>query len=383
MHNSTTSLLDALQHCASLPIEEAIGLPVEAYTSRKFFELEKERIFLSGWHCVGRVDQIPGEGDYITYTICDNPIYTINAGSGEFLSFRNVCRHRGAELLQGCGNSRRAVCPYHAWTYDSCNGQLLGARYMEDASEFNKKELGLHQIETEVWKGWVYVSLDKDVTSIAERLSGLDELVANYQFESYQTIVCEDHIWDANWKVLAENFLDEYHPSTVHQATLGDYMESDRHYDVVYHDGNIDAWTAHSIEHVGDTIAENAAKIFPGLTDWQRHYGKLVGIFPAHLISVIPGGSMFWLLLQPEKENQVRVRYGISVPPGYLEFTGETVKELKALYDRVNGEDRQLVESVARGVRSSNFQLGRLSRREWSVWEFQKYLAGQLVNGQG
>jgi phenylpropionate dioxygenase-like ring-hydroxylating dioxygenase large terminal subunit len=36
-----------------------------------------------------------------------------------------VCRHRGAKVARGCGNTRLFVCPYHAWTYD-LTGKVMG-----------------------------------------------------------------------------------------------------------------------------------------------------------------------------------------------------------------------------------------------------------------
>ena len=38
--------------------------------------------------------------------------------------FLNYCRHRGAMPACGSGNSRRFVCPYHAWNYDTA-GKLF------------------------------------------------------------------------------------------------------------------------------------------------------------------------------------------------------------------------------------------------------------------
>ena len=382
MNKSMPQLLEQLAECASLPIEDAVSLPPQAYTSTELFELEKERLFLSEWNCVGRTDQIPDSGDFITSTIADNPIYTINAGNGEFQSFQNVCRHRGAVLLEGSGNVKRVVCPYHAWCYEACGGQLVGAPYMEDSNTFNKNNIQLNQLHTEVWNGWVYVTFNNDPKPISDGLSGLEKLTKNYGMAKYETLSCEDLIWDANWKILAENFLDEYHPFIVHKETLGGMMGSNFRYDVTTHEGNIDAWTAHFLSISGDELAENAKKTFSALTDWEAENGCLFGIYPSQLVSILPGGSMFWLLLQPESISRVRVRYGISAPPDHVKNTGETKEQLKGLYDKVNAEDKRIVERVFRGIRSSNLRLGSLSSREWSIWEFQKYLYRRLNSVQ-
>ena len=39
--------------------------------------------------------------------------------------------------------------------------------------------------------------------------------------ESYSEIFLEAHVWDTNWKVLAENFMESYHLPVCHAATIG------------------------------------------------------------------------------------------------------------------------------------------------------------------
>jgi phenylpropionate dioxygenase-like ring-hydroxylating dioxygenase large terminal subunit len=36
---------------------------------------------------------------------------------GTLRGFRNICRHRGAEVTTGEGNCSTFRCPYHKWTY--------------------------------------------------------------------------------------------------------------------------------------------------------------------------------------------------------------------------------------------------------------------------
>ena len=368
-------ILEQLKHCASLPIEEAISLPPQLYTSPGIHELEKDRIFLAEWNCVGRVDQIPKPGDFLTYTICGDPVYTINTGE-HIKSFRNVCRHRGTVLLEGSGNVKRIVCPYHAWCYDASDGRLTGAPHMHKSSVFDKTGIRLDELCTEIWNGWVYVTFNSRLQPVSERLSGLDKLIANYGMGVYHTLSCEDVIWNTNWKCLTENFLDEYHPFEVHKESIGAMLDSDLS-EVATREGDPGAWTIHYIPVPAD-CAENAKKAFPELTGWQANHDPLFGIYPTHLVNIIPGGPMMWLLLQPESVSRVRIRYGLSVPPGYLEQADMTKEQLKEGFDMINSEDRPIVERVYQGLNSSNLELGCLSHMEWSVWEFQKYLDRML-----
>jgi phenylpropionate dioxygenase-like ring-hydroxylating dioxygenase large terminal subunit len=61
---------------------------------------------------------------------------------GKMHAFANTCRHRGAILLEGCGNQRSVVCPYHAWTY-RLDGRLRAAPGMQAVPGFTLEAHGL------------------------------------------------------------------------------------------------------------------------------------------------------------------------------------------------------------------------------------------------
>jgi len=101
------------------------------YTSPMFFEWEKEHLLRDQWHCVGRVDELPEVGDYLTTVILDEPVLVVRSAAGP-VALSNVCRHRGMPIATGQGSARRFVCSYHAWTY-GLDGALLRAPRMENA----------------------------------------------------------------------------------------------------------------------------------------------------------------------------------------------------------------------------------------------------------
>ena len=45
------------------PVGEAETLPAWCYTAPEFYAREVERIFVPGWHFVGRTDEVPEPGD--------------------------------------------------------------------------------------------------------------------------------------------------------------------------------------------------------------------------------------------------------------------------------------------------------------------------------
>src|SRR5262249_27763461 len=154
--------------------------------------------------------EIPKLGDYLTFSIDDQPIVTLRCRDNRVRSFSNVCLHRMMRLADGRGNCARIVCPYHAWTYD-IDGRLLAAPHMKRTPGFVPGEHRLAEIRTEVWEGWIYVTLDPDAASVTELLAPLRDTVAAYDMAGYVPVVSQDHVWSTNWKLLTENFMEGYH----------------------------------------------------------------------------------------------------------------------------------------------------------------------------
>src|SRR5260221_5191394 len=100
------------------PLEKAAHLPGDYYTSPEIFRLEQERLFMRDWLCVGREEEIANVGDYFCWTVIKERIVVARNEQGGVSAFSNVCQHRGVEVAKGRGNTRRFLCPYHAWTYD-------------------------------------------------------------------------------------------------------------------------------------------------------------------------------------------------------------------------------------------------------------------------
>ena len=73
-------------------------LPGRDYYSPVIYELECERIFYQRWVCVGREEQIPGAGDYLSAMVGDESILVVRDSGGNIGAFFNVCRHRGSRL---------------------------------------------------------------------------------------------------------------------------------------------------------------------------------------------------------------------------------------------------------------------------------------------
>ena len=189
--------LAELRSVVARRFEDAVAMPPSVYTDAGFLELELERILRREWICVGRASAVAQPGDYLTYELAGQPIAVIRGRDGELRAFSNVCLHRMSTLLEGTGNARAIVCPYHAWTYN-LDGSLRAAPHMEKTTGFCKAGYRLPAIRCEEWQGWLYVTLNPDAESVATSLEPLGALIGDYGMADYVETFREEHVWDTN-----------------------------------------------------------------------------------------------------------------------------------------------------------------------------------------
>ena len=75
--NSLQSLLASLQESAETSFEDARPIPPALNHSQGFFEHEKQSVFMQEWVCVGRADEVPTPGDFLTHQIADVPVLVV------------------------------------------------------------------------------------------------------------------------------------------------------------------------------------------------------------------------------------------------------------------------------------------------------------------
>lgn len=358
----------------SQPFERARSMPPSVYRSQEFLEGELSQIFACEWICVGRSSAMPNAGDYLTYELAGQPIFVIRDRDGRLRAMSNVCLHRMSTLLEGQGNRRVIVCPYHAWSYN-LDGTLRGAPAMTFNRDFRKEYCRLPQIRCEEWLGWVMVTLNPEAPPVAAALAEVEHLIADYAMENYVESFRETHVWDTNWKILAENFMESYHLPVCHAATIGGYSKLD---EMVCPPGR-PAFNSHTI------LKDDSLKIALAHPDNTRMKGErrrttyLLAIYPSLLITLTPG--YFWYMsLHPRGVGKVHIIFGGGMAPEFARSpeAQDHFGALKKLLDEVNVEDRGCTEKVFRGVCADAAKPGHLSHLERPNFDFAQYLAARV-----
>ena len=193
-------------------------LSAKWYLDPQIHQLERKNIFAPAWWLVGPLAALEESGSYICETISGWPIIIVRGADQQIRGFKNVCRHRGAAVLDaGYGQLKSIRCPYHGWLYD-LDGSLLAAPKFGDEIERQKSELGLMEIDVHIWKNLVFCNImNEQAISFAEWIGEVDQLCE--QFPGLETLEYEGEFTVAgniNWKLYVDNTCEGYHLNLVH-----------------------------------------------------------------------------------------------------------------------------------------------------------------------
>ena len=356
------------------------GLPGRDYHGQEIFELEKERIFFHGWFCVGRQEQLPNPGDFLTQEVADESVIVIRTKDGDIQAFANVCRHRGTRLLEEpSGHVKNAiVCPYHAWTY-STEGRLVGTPNVHAEDGLPRNEYGLWPVALQAWEGFLFVSFSSQPSPLLEELSKDPDGPLDYgryrvgDLRAARTIVYEV---EANWKILIDNFNECLHCPTVHPE-LVKIVPLYRKGIVV--DPNRDDGGVTLADGLYTFTIDGTSKLpqLPDLADIDRRTYYGYAVFPNLLVNLFSTGVMAYTLY-PRSPSHT------TVVSDYL-YRVETIEEesfdpndMVEFLDLVSRQDWDVCERAQRGVRSRFFTRGVYPPQDALLHRFaERYLASR------
>ena len=179
-------------------------------------------------------EDVKSPGDYKCVDSGDAAIVLNRDPNNRLQAFHNVCRHRGARLLEGTGHIRGnfLTCFYHKWTYSLTDSfKLVGVPHQQEAfAGLDKACHALHPAKVATWMNLVFVHPDPEAEELDDWLAGIPQMLG--PFESQQTqlhnpellVETLDIVYrvKANWKIVTENFIDSYHLPLLHSETLAD-----------------------------------------------------------------------------------------------------------------------------------------------------------------
>ena len=356
----------ALQRTSDLSYDRAWSMPSTFYTDPGVLALERERLFLREWICVGREEELAQRGDYMSLEICDEPIVVMHGLDGRIRALSNVCRHRGMLIASGKGNGKGLMCPYHHWSYDT-SGRLLAAPRMPNRPDFDAAGCRLPEFALEQWQGFLFVCLARDPPPLAPRLAGLEEMIRPYHLEQTTLRYLANEVWQTNWKNLLENFMEGYHLSSLHNDTLHKVNPTR----LCRHFAPGEAYFGY---HAGfSPELPRSQKGHPDLTDSQVDNCVMFAVPPGLAVGCAGDYSSF-LCIQPETVDRVRVKIGLIFFGSNWPQSG--VDWAVDLFQKTMAEDKTVLVELARGLKSRHYHSGPMGPAdcEGPIWDFYRYM---------
>ena len=197
-------------------------IPVENYLSPQIRDAEVERLFRPLPLICGHSSEL-APGQVIANDDYGVPMLLTRDADGRFRAFLNVCRHRGMRLVENTGRAEprtSVVCPYHGWTY-RLDGSLRHRLHAEAFDDCGAADTKLVALPGEERHGLLWVvptpAASIDVGAWLEGLDGEMPFYAVDKLVHFRTVRAE---YPANWKLIADAFLEAYHIRVLHKETI-------------------------------------------------------------------------------------------------------------------------------------------------------------------
>jgi choline monooxygenase len=325
-------------------------LPADWYRGQARWPLERAAIFARSWNVFTHDSALPAPGAWVAQTIAGYPLIVVRGEDGVLRAFHNVCRHRAGPLTEGsagtCANAT-LTCRYHGWRY-TLDGRLRAARDFGPAENFDPRDYGLFPAHLAVWRGLIFVTIDKPQEDLDALLAPLEARLAGRDWGDLKLATSRHHPLACNWKTYVENYLEGYHIPNMHPSL----------------DAEVDS-TRYRVDIEGriafhDAPSKEAEGVYDGLFAW---------IWPNWAINVYKTGLMIERM-SPVDARSTQLDYLYLMPDGQA-----PTEATLAMSETVTAEDKWIVERVQENLDAGVYATGRLSpRHEAGVAAFQAWV---------
>lgn len=353
-------VLNHIDHKTTDMSEAVWHEPVVHYTSKDRFDAEIAKVLRRTPTPFCPSAALPEAGSYVAREAALTPIVAMRGSDGVVRAFRNACRHRGVQLVDGAGCKKALTCRYHAWTY-GLDGALRGVPDEYGFPGLDKSAYGLVPVRTIEKNGLVFVTQDEtNATALEEDL--VPDLFGP-QWRLFATTVTE---FAANWKVLAEGMLEGYHIRSTHHDTF-----YPRQYDNI---------------NVIESFGRNSRITFPYRTieklrsvpAAERKVGGTLTyvyyLFPNVSIATFPNNRTL-TVLEPLAVDRTRfVTYTLTDRVGSDEDTA-AVQKARDFVTAGTAEDREMAYAIQRGFAANANEVFTYGLFEGAIANFHRNLA--------
>lgn len=351
-------------------------IPADHYWRPDVLAAEIEHVFKPSWLCVGFVEDLRNDRDFVTAQLGPHSIVVQNFG-GQLRAFRNVCSHRFSKIQCEKSGNRVLQCPYHGWTYDE-GGKPIGIPLNKQSfglNEADKSALALQSYALETVGHFVFVRMTSEGPDLKTFLGSFyDDLqhvseVCPDRFES------ESYDWAANWKLGMDNAAEGYHVPLVHADSFGLILSIDLAISTdADHSRYVGRLKERSIKwwaNVGKSIKLEPSTVYP-------EYGNFL-IFPNIVVTFSAGSFLTFQTFDPVGPENLRINSTSWLARNNGRAArGLVIDSLKAFSAQVRNEDAAICAIAQAGTREAGTRAPLLGELEGRIAHFQKAYARHM-----
>jgi len=355
------------------PLDD-MSLPGWLYYDPEFFEAEKKAFLRAAPQVVCHESEIPEAGEWRTLEYLGESMIVIRGDDGRVRAFSNVCRHRGSRLVDGtAGCSKVLTCPYHAWSY-ARDGRLVGVPHRQEYPDLQTETLGLKPVALENWRGFLFVTLEPGVPSIAEMMAPYEDEIAPYRFEELKPLApLRLRPRQLNWKTIADNYSDHLHIPVGHPGLTRLFGKS---YRIEAKDW-VDKMEGDLVDKESANPSERAYQRFLPKVDHlpSTHQRKWLyyKLFPNVAFDIYADQVDFMQFLPVSATETLLREISYGLPDDRREMKAARYLNWR-INRRVNAEDTELITRVQLGMQSTSYEAGPLGTSEVCLRSFSRKL---------
>lgn len=347
-------------------ISKAETLPASFYKDESIFETVKEQVFLKSWQWIGDENLVRLPNTVHPFVLLDGyltePMLITRDANDKINCLTNVCTHRGNLVALNPGKSKKLTCSYHGRRFN-LKGEFEYMPEFNEAKDFPRPCDDLHKFPIRKLGPFLFAGLNPsfDFQEVIDKMNERIGFLPLHEF-SLNKSLSKDYLVHAHWALYCDNYLEGFHVPFVHEE-LNKVLDYGSYKTEVYKYCNL---------QIGYT--DDATEIIDLPKD-HIDYGKNVAayyywVFPNMMFNFYPWGLSV-NIVKPLDINRTKVSF-IS----YVFDPTKVEKGAGSCLEKVEREDKFVVEHVQKGVRSSFYKAGRFSpTKEKGVHHFHCLMA--------
>ncbi|HEX5064939.1 MAG TPA: aromatic ring-hydroxylating dioxygenase subunit alpha [Myxococcota bacterium] len=303
-------------------------------------------------------------GAYVARSAAGTPILAVRGNDGRVRAFRNACRHRGSELVQGSGCQLAFTCRYHGWTY-ALDGRLRHVPHEHGFPGLDKEARGLVEVDAFETQGLVFVTQQTPARD-AERPT-LPPLIG----ADFRLLGANESELPVNWKIFVEGFLEGYHIRSTHPKTFYPIQYDNLNVVERFGDHNRIAFPYQAIERQRAVAPEKRSA---GMLTYVYH------LFPNAVVATFPG-RIVMAVLEPVALDRTRlVNYLLTNQDANDGAAQSALEKGRDLVNAGANEDQEVAVAIQRSLASEANEFFEFGLFEGAIVHFHRTLHAKLAS---